>query len=946
VLLGEVGSTFTDALGNVTTDSPDWRGMGLTNQDTNAMGGVTTVDRDVNGLATISVDQLNRITQYAYDSNGNVTEEIYPDLTTTTYGTYNSFAEPSSMTDQLGRITTYTYDSHGNLTVVEDPMQFVVTNTYSSTQPGMLTNQTAPATAGTSSYTLVTYQYDSKDRLTTITKLDSNVTKQSFSSAGQVTSVTDANNSETTYSYDAMNRETGTTIAAGTSIAGITTITYDKAGNQLTSTNADNETTTTTYDALDRTSTVENSDGSTTTYVYDNGGNLQALIDPVGNRTTYAYDSLNRQTTVTSPSVNSTSGEVSTTEYDADGEVISTTDADGRQITYSYDQLGRETGESWISGGSAIYLATFTYDADGEMKSATDSYATVTMSYDNDGRLGTMVTSGPGTGQPTVTLTYSYNSSGDVTSVTDSLSGSGAAGQGITSYVYDNALRLGTITQSLGGTVYAEVTISYDAAGLETNMDRSQGATGTLVTDATTYDAAEQAVTLTFANRSPNNTNLETIDYTYDKAGQATAETDKEGTASFTYDSDQQLTTVTGSRTESYGYDANGNRNTTGYNTGAGNELTNSPGVTYTYDNDGNMITATTSAGTTTYTYDYENRLTNVTQSGTVTATYTYNALGQRIGFDDSGTQTWTVYNGSSADANVYADFNSSGAMTTRYLYGPAVDQILARTSSTGTLAWYLTDNVGTVRDMTNSSGTVIDHIVYDSFGNITTQTNASEADRFLFAGMQYDSTAGIYYDHARYYDATIGRFMSQDPKGFDAGDTNLYRYVGNYSTGSTDPSGLDVYLVQHYVAAGQYHYGVIVVDPITGSGTGYDGGGPGPWGLVGSGKTFTKSTYPIPAGSTPPSGAIPVSTGTGLTQLEQSNLDNAYKLTAQIPEYDAITGPNSNTFARQLLLNAGFSPRRPPNSPGWIDPSYGGPGYDRWGTKLIRPDRPNFFFL
>ncbi len=66
------------------------------------------------------------------------------------------------MTDQLGRITTFTYDSHGNMTVVEDPLTNVTTYTYSSTQPGMLTAQTAPAPAGTSSYTLVSYQYDSQ----------------------------------------------------------------------------------------------------------------------------------------------------------------------------------------------------------------------------------------------------------------------------------------------------------------------------------------------------------------------------------------------------------------------------------------------------------------------------------------------------------------------------------------------------------------------------------------------------------------------------------------------------------------------------------------------------------------------------------------------------------------------------------------------------------------
>jgi RHS repeat-associated protein len=84
----------------------------------------------------------------------------------------------------------------------------------------------------------------------------------------------------------------------------------------------------------------------------------------------------------------------------------------------------------------------------------------------------------------------------------------------------------------------------------------------------------------------------------------------------------------------------------------------------------------------------------------------------------------------------------------------------------------------------------VIDHIVYDSFGNITTQTNASNADRFLFAGMQYDATTGLYYDHARYYDAAIGRFVSEDPTGFEAGDTNLYRYVGDNPINHVDPSG------------------------------------------------------------------------------------------------------------------------------------------------------------
>ena len=72
------------------------------------------------------------------------------------------------------------------------------------------------------------------------------------------------------------------------------------------------------------------------------------------------------------------------------------------------------------------------------------------------------------------------------------------------------------------------------------------------------------------------------------------------------------------------------------------------------------------------------------------------------------------------------------------------------------------------------------------------TETNATNGDRFKFAGMEYDSTTGQYYDQARDYDSATGRFMSQDPKGFSAGDMDLYRYVDNLPTSSTDPSGME----------------------------------------------------------------------------------------------------------------------------------------------------------
>ena len=814
VLLGEVGSTFTDPLNNVTTDEPDWRGMGLTNEETDALSDVTSMDRDANGLATITVDPMNRVTQDAYDGSGNVTKITYPDGTTTAYGTYNGFAEPASVTDQMDRTTTFTYDADGNLTVEENSLDDVTTYTYSGTQPGMLTAQTAPAPVGDASYALVSYQYDSQDRQTTIINADGDTTVKQYSSAGQVTETTDPNSMSITYSYDAMNRETGMTNAAGTGMAGITTIVYDKGGNQTGDTNAADQTTTTTYDAMDRVGAVEDADLGTTTYTYTSDGQLHTLTDPDNNTTTFAYNAINEQTEVTSPSVNSGSGESSTTEYDADGEVIETTDADGRQITYSYNQVGDQTGETWLNGSNvAIYVATFTYDADGEMTGADDPNATETFTYDDGGNLETDATSGPGTGQPTLTLTYSYDPSGDITSVTDSLSGSGATGQGIATYVYDNALRLTTITQSIGGTAGPEVTMTYDSAGLMTTITRSIAGTGDDVYTTYGYDSAENLTTISnqfgFEGRiAPENAFLN--GETFNAAGQVTGVTLEIGlsdtSSTYSYDNDSQLTGSSGSSNETFGYDANGNPDTTGYTTGAGNEMTNSPGVTYTYDNDGNMITATTGSGTTTYTYDYENRLTNVEINGTMAATYTYDALGRRIGIDDSGTQTWTVYNGKSADANPYADFTSSGALKMRYLDGLAVDEILAQTDASGDTSWYLTDQLGSVVAIASTTAGVEDQITYDPFGNIVTQTDSAEADRFMFAGMEYDSTTGIYYDHARYYDPAIGRFVSQDPKGFAAGDTNLYRYVGNEPTVAERPDRRTVGCFQDFIAVSGQH--------------------------------------------------------------------------------------------------------------------------------------------
>jgi RHS repeat-associated protein len=98
---------------------------------------------------------------------------------------------------------------------------------------------------------------------------------------------------------------------------------------------------------------------------------------------------------------------------------------------------------------------------------------------------------------------------------------------------------------------------------------------------------------------------------------------------------------------------------------------------------------------------------------------------------------------------------------------------------------------LGSVRDIVNTSGTAIDHIAYDSYGNIVTETNVSNGDRFKYAGMEYDAAIGQYFDRARSFDPLTGRFQQQDPLGMAAGDPDLYRYVGNRATNDNDRSGL-----------------------------------------------------------------------------------------------------------------------------------------------------------
>jgi RHS repeat-associated protein len=102
-----------------------------------------------------------------------------------------------------------------------------------------------------------------------------------------------------------------------------------------------------------------------------------------------------------------------------------------------------------------------------------------------------------------------------------------------------------------------------------------------------------------------------------------------------------------------------------------------------------------------------------------------------------------------------------------------------------------LTDRLGSVRDIVNSSGSAIDHIDYTGFGGVKTESNPTNGDRFKYTGRELDSETGFQRNGWRMYDSNTGRWMQQDPIGFAGGDANLYRYVRNSPTNYVDPNGL-----------------------------------------------------------------------------------------------------------------------------------------------------------
>ncbi len=245
-------------------------------------------------------------------------------------------------------------------------------------------------------------------------------------------------------------------------------------------------------------------------------------------------------------------------------------------------------------------------------------------------------------------------------------------------------------------------------------------------------------------------------------------------TSNYGYDQVYELTSVIqgGSTTESYSYDGVGNRlsslGVASYSYNGSNQLTSQPGVTYSYDGNGNLASKTDSPGTTSYSWDFENRLTRVTLPGGSQVNFKYDPMGRRIQkTSPSGTVNY-LYDG----ANVLEEVDVAGNLLARYTQSLGVDQPMAVLRSS-TTSYYEADGLGSVTSLSNSSGALANTYTYDSFGKLTA-SSGTITNAYRYTGREFDSETGIYYYRARYYSPDIGRFISEDPIAFDGG-INFY---------------------------------------------------------------------------------------------------------------------------------------------------------------------------
>ncbi len=759
-------------------------------ETTDALGRTFAMAYDAAGRKVSDTDAAGRVTTYEYDAQGRVTRTVAPDGTATG-STYDVLGRVATSLDAAGRATAYAYDELGRLTRTTFADGTFVETSYDAV--GRVLTSTDAAGRVTS------YAYDRAGRRTGVTDALGQTTAFTYDANGNLATTTDALGRVTSSIYDALNRRVQTVFADGTTAS----TGYDELGRVTAETDQAGRTKNYAYDILGRLLGVTDALNQTTAFTYDEMGNTLMQVDALSRITRYGYDGLGRRVRRTLPL-----GMVEALAYDASGNLSARTDFKGRTTTYQYDAGNRLIAKVPDAALGEPGVA-YTYTETGRRAAMADASGTTNYSYDLRDRLVSKAT-------PQGTLSYRYDAAGQlIRTQSEAIDGLDV------SYGYDGLGRLGTVTdRELGATSY-----SYDAVG-----NLSSFRTPNAVTHGYGYDSLNRltqmlvssapatgppgilasynyALSLTGRRNGvqesgsgilPGNpTNTRTVAYLYDALDRLTRETvvaavGPAGQTNYTYDAvGNRLTrasTVPGVTPQSFSYDTNDRLTSDSYDANGNTTLgrVTQPVVSQ-------VPIPVPPETTVSDSYDYEDRLKS-RNGGGLNVSVLYNGDGQRVAETVNGqTVTYLVDDLNLTGYAQVVEERTNGTVTRTYTYG---HDLLAQDTRDGSGTWHASyfgyDGHGSVRFLTNTLGTVTDTYTYDAYGTLLASTGTT-ANRYRYAGEEFDPGLGLYHLRARYLNAANGRFWNADTyEGQSTDPQSLHRY--NYAYGNpanlNDPSG------------------------------------------------------------------------------------------------------------------------------------------------------------
>lgn len=794
-------------------------------------GTSSSMTYDAVGNRTAITDPLGQTTQFVYDEVNQLIQTIDPMGQTTNY-TYDTEGNLLSLTDANGNATTYIYDELNRLTTVTNPLGQTTTFEYDA-----VGNRTAiidPEGQTTR------YVYDELNRLIRIELPDGRMILYAYDELGRRISAEGPDGSgQTTYTYD----ELGRLLAVdGPGTADTVSYTYDAVGNRLSMTDPDGGITTYAYDVANQLTQITDSDGRIYQYSYDTDGNLTQLLYPNSTTANLTYDTNHRLLSLINQDAAGAPFASATYAYDQAGRRTQADFLDAT-VTYGYDAANRLIRETRT--GTSPMMNTYTYDQAGNRTTRTQSNQPGTSAWNireahldtGDENFGCVH---PYSGLPwdsSIVASGSFGLNG-VSGTVDSDGSIAVEGsQDYFAHAWTWVYQENPTTMTLSYLGSEACLWREDASGVQL-MGSNNGSisvslsAGWSLIHLTAYHQAQASwsahmsspvfnlVDLMSPTQLSEDPQLDTQTSSYNTANQLLRQT-QEGRAPGVMvriaGTTEPFATVrvndvapsyvdelSGRWTVQIPLEAGENTVTAVATDPAGNTTTQVFSLTldpdaealYSYDATGNLTARSLNGEQTLLTWDASGHLTQLTYPDGIGNSFTYDADGRRLSEQDTiatcqcywngqqyicscsewTTPTYFLYDG----ANALLERNSSGTTTVTHTWGLSLGGGIGGLLARGSTDYYY-DGAGNVVEADIS-------YQYDAFGN-RLDLSAQSTQPYQFATKRLEPLSELVDFGARWYDPTIGRFLSPDPAGFVDGP-NPYVYAKNAPPLFIDPQG------------------------------------------------------------------------------------------------------------------------------------------------------------